>query len=69
MKKINHLRNAVRFVIVVLWIAAIGLLYTAFKNSGNVHSLAWGTWLLYISVGICIAYLGVVKTIKLWNIE
>lgn len=69
MKRINHLRNAVRFAIVVIWVVAIGLVYTAFENSGNVHSLAWGTWLFYTVVGISVAYLAAIKTVKYWNIK
>lgn len=69
MGRINHTRVATRFAIVVFWAIVVGLAYTTFQNSGNLHALAWGTWLFYTTVSAAIVYLGVIKTINLWNIK
>lgn len=69
MKSINHARNAVRFAIAVFWLVVLGLTYTVFQNSGNVHVLGWGTWLFYAVLVIVVLYAGVVYTIKLWSFK
>lgn len=69
MNKINHTRNAVRFGIVVFWVLLIGLLYSVFMNSGNMHALSWVTWLFYAVVVIVVLYAGVVLSAKFWNIK
>lgn len=63
----NHKQNAIRFFIVIFWLASAGLIFSAISNGGNAWALSWATWLLYLAIATPIAYIGIVTTKNLWN--
>lgn len=65
----NHARNAARFGVVIFWLAAIGLVFTAVMHSGNAFSLSWATWLFYAAVSVPVVYAGIFVSKSIWNIK
>ncbi len=65
----NHKRNAVRFAIVIFWLAWAGLALTAISNSGNARALGWGTWLFYGVAVVVVLYVGAFATKRFWSVK
>ena len=65
----NHLKVLSRFVVVVFWLAFLGITYFVGVNSGNALSLSWITLLIYGSMASATAYVGLFVSKFLWSIK
>jgi hypothetical protein len=63
----NHMRNAIRLAIIVSWMIAIGLVFTAISNANNAHAIGWATWIFYGVVTIVTIYFGIFATKYFWS--
>lgn len=65
----NHLRNAIRLVIIVFWMIVIGVIGSITTNGGNLFALSWISLLFPAVIMIVAIYIGVLLTIRHWNIK
>ena len=63
----SHIRNAIRFCIVIFWMVMLGLAFTAINNASNAHSIGWATWLLYGIAVTVTTYVGAFATKHFWS--
>lgn len=63
----DHVKNVVRIGVIFFWITYAALIWALLKNSGNLHAVGTGTFLLYGFTFVVVTYVAVVLTPKLWS--